>query len=373
MVKPKILVTSAAGRTGAAAVLQLLEKGFPVRAFVRRHDGRAEKLKRVGAELFVGDMFDSRDLRAALHDVQRAYYCPPFAPNLLHSSMLFALAAEEAKLEVVALLSGWNPHATHPSVVTREHWIANNLYRWMPSVDVIHINPGLFAFVYLLGLPVIVHFGMLVGPFGDGLNAPPSNEDIACVAVGAIADPTSHIGKCYRPTGPDLLSARDIASILTRVLNRKVQYRDAPMKMFIKAAIAQGFPLFETAQVRHYFAELRQGTFAVGAPTDHVLEVGGRPPEDFESIARRYTQDPRLIHPTLSVGTKFEAFKLMIRMLCARPPDLDLWEGARGHPLLANPVLAHDSDEWRAAAEAQQLLLLKPDSVSSSSGLGRMS
>ncbi len=32
MTKPRILVTSAAGRTGSAAVLQLLEKGFPIRA-----------------------------------------------------------------------------------------------------------------------------------------------------------------------------------------------------------------------------------------------------------------------------------------------------------------------------------------------------
>ncbi len=30
MTKPRILVTSAAGRTGSAAVLQLLEQGFPV-------------------------------------------------------------------------------------------------------------------------------------------------------------------------------------------------------------------------------------------------------------------------------------------------------------------------------------------------------
>lgn len=42
MTKPKILVTSAAGHTGSAAVLQFLEKGFPVRAFVRRRDARSE-------------------------------------------------------------------------------------------------------------------------------------------------------------------------------------------------------------------------------------------------------------------------------------------------------------------------------------------
>ena len=86
--KPRILVTSAAGRTGAATVLQLLEKGFPVRAFVRRRDARSEALSNAGAEIFVGDLYDFRDLRRAMTDVQRAYHCPPYAPNLLHGAML---------------------------------------------------------------------------------------------------------------------------------------------------------------------------------------------------------------------------------------------------------------------------------------------
>ncbi|MCP5114115.1 MAG: NmrA family NAD(P)-binding protein, partial [bacterium] len=101
--KPRILVTSAAGHTGSATVLRLLSEGFPVRAFVRRQDSRSAALSEAGAEVFTGNLFDMRDLRAALRDVQRAYHCPPFAPNLLHGSMLFALAAEEARLEVVAL------------------------------------------------------------------------------------------------------------------------------------------------------------------------------------------------------------------------------------------------------------------------------
>ena len=86
--KPRILVTSAAGHTGAAAVRELLAQGFPVRAFVRREDARSDKLKQAGAKIFTGDLFDMRDLRRALVDVQRAYHVPPFAPNLLHGTML---------------------------------------------------------------------------------------------------------------------------------------------------------------------------------------------------------------------------------------------------------------------------------------------
>ena len=99
MIKPKILVTSAAGRTGASAVSRLLELGFPVRAMVRRNDKRANWLKQSGAEVFIGDQLSFNDLRQAMLGVQRAYHCPPFAPNLLENLMMFALAAEEAKLE----------------------------------------------------------------------------------------------------------------------------------------------------------------------------------------------------------------------------------------------------------------------------------
>jgi uncharacterized protein YbjT (DUF2867 family) len=358
--KPKILVTSAAGRTGSATVYQLLEKGFPVRALVRRRDARSAALAKAGAELAVGDLFDLRDLRKALSGVRRAYHCPPFAPNLLNGAMLFALAAEEAKLEVVALMSGWNPHPSHPSVVTREHWIANQVYRWMPSVDVIHVNPGLFAFTYLLALPAIMHLGRLVGPFGNGRNAPPSNEDIARVAAGVLADPGPHIGKSYRPTGPELLSPCDIAGILTNVVGRKVKYQDTSIKMFAKAAKTLGYPDFEIAQFRHYAEELRQGAFEIGAPTDHVEVVTGQKPESFEIIARRYLNDPSLIHPSLKKGGKAEALAFMLRMLLRRVPDYDLWERERQHPLLNEPVLAQDSEPWRASAEKQELNLLRP-------------
>jgi NAD(P)H dehydrogenase (quinone) len=358
MTKPKILVTSAAGRTGVSAVLQLLEKGFPVRAFVRRRDARSEALERAGAEIYVGDLFDYRDLRQALTGVQRAYHCPPFAPNLLNGAMLFALAAEEAGLEVVALMSGWNPHPTHPSTVTREHWVANQLYRWMPSVDVVHINPGLFAFMYLLGLPAIAHLGVLMAPFGDGRNAPPSNEDIARVAVGVLADPEPHIGKSYRPTGPELLSSGEIADILTNVLGRKVKYQDASIKMFAKAAKTLGASEFEIAQIRYYAEELRHGTFEIGAPTDHVELVTGRKPESFESISRRYIDNPSLIHPKLSNGGKLGALAFLARMMLTRVPDFDQWERDRDFPVLNEPVLAHDSPEWRTTAVNQELNLL---------------
>lgn len=358
MTKPKILVTSAAGHTGAATVKQLLNLGFPVRAFVRRQDTRSEALKAAGAEIFVGDLFDFGDLCRALVGIQRAYHCPPFAANVLHGTMLFALAAEQARLEVVALMSAWNPHANHPSIFTRELWITQNIARWMPSVNVIHVNPGLFAFTYFFDIPAVKHFGMLMLPFGDGLNAPPSNEDIAAVAAGVLVDPANHIGKRYRPTGPKLISPQDCADILGHILGRKVRYQNVSTRMFTKAARAQGLSWFEIAQVRHYAEELRAGAYAVGAPTDHVEQVCGRPPEPFEVTARRYIDHPELVIPGLKIGNMLGAFRQLFKTILTKAPDLDQWEVAQGYPRLKEPKLAHESAAWMATAQQQELNLL---------------
>jgi NADPH:quinone reductase-like Zn-dependent oxidoreductase len=75
MTKPKILVTAAAGKTGAATALLLLERGYPVRALVRRDDARAERLRQAGAEVLAGSLEDICDLRRAVNGVDRAYFC----------------------------------------------------------------------------------------------------------------------------------------------------------------------------------------------------------------------------------------------------------------------------------------------------------
>ena len=212
--------------------------------------------------------------------------------------------------------------------------------------------------IVLMGIIFAVVWGMLVAPFGDGKNAPPANEDIARVAAGVLSDPGPHIGKSYRPTGPKLLSPHEIAEILTDVTGRKVKYQDTSIKMFAKAAKALGVSEFEIAQIRHYAQELRHGAFELGAPTDHVETVTGQKPESFESIARRYLDNPSLISPKLSNGGKLQALSFMARMLLASVPDFDRWERDKGQPILNEPVLAQDSPEWRATAERQELNLL---------------
>ena len=346
MMKPKILVTSATGKTGSAAVRQLLEKEYPVRAFVHREDHRSAALEKAGADVFVGDMLDIRDLRRALTDVQRAYFVAAWAPNILHTGMAFAAAAEEAKLEVVAAMSQWTSGSAHPSLATRETWLTDKILTWMPSVDVIIVNPGYFADNYFFVLEMIAQLGIMPFPLGQGLNAPPSNEDIARVAVGALINPAPHIGKSYRPTGPKLLSPEDIAATFARELGRRVQYRDISDKLLLKAIKAQGRPEFASSQLRYYGEDYRRNAFGIGAPTNAVLEVGGREPEDFETIVGRYVaNNPQVVR---SLGNRLKAVRFFVKMLLTPAPDMDRYERGRDHVLLREPEYTTASEEWLA-------------------------
>ena len=107
MIKPKILVTGATGRTGRAVVTELLAKGWPVRAAVRVRDARSDLLQRRGAEIVVADIFDPGQLMDAMRGVQRAYYCPPYHPFVIQSASAFAAAARETGLEQIVGLSQW--------------------------------------------------------------------------------------------------------------------------------------------------------------------------------------------------------------------------------------------------------------------------
>jgi NAD(P)H dehydrogenase (quinone) len=76
------------------------------------------------------------------------------------------------------------------------------LFALLPGTAVTTINPGFFADNEMQVLPFVAQFGQLGLPYGTGLNAPPSNEDMARVVAEILARPEGHAGKTYRPTGP---------------------------------------------------------------------------------------------------------------------------------------------------------------------------
>jgi uncharacterized protein YbjT (DUF2867 family) len=344
MIKPRIIVTGATGKTGSVVVNELLKAGYPVRAIVHREDGRSARLKSQGAEIVAAEISDIERVVDALVDVQRAYYCPPIDPYAIQGAVGFAIAAKEARLEHIVGLTQWLASPSHPSLMTRQSWLIDHLFSMTPGVAHTIVNPGFFADDYLVPIGLAAHLGMFPWMYGDSRNAPPSNEDIARVAATVLMDPARHAGKSYRPTGPELLGAKEMAQAIGRAVGRSVRVMPTPTWLFMKSARIAGLPIDEMSNIRYYIEDHKQGVFELHAPTSDVFDVTGRPPEDFETIARRYAaqaQNQRTLRNWLRHVAQF--------MMAPLTPsyNFDRYDRELRRPLPSGPQFAPESEVWR--------------------------
>jgi len=344
MIKPRILVTGATGKTGSVVANELLKAGYRVRAMVRREEGRMAQLKANGAEIAVAEMTDVERIAEALRDVQGAYYCPPFDPYMIQGAVAFAVAAREATLEHIVGMTQWLSSPSHPALMTRQHWLVDRLFSMTPGVAHTIVRPGFFADAYLVLTAVAANLGVFPWTFGDSRNAPPSNEDIARVAVSALMDPARHAGKSYRPTGPELLGGQDMANAIGRAVGRPVRAVAAPAWMFLKGARMFGMPIDILSGVRFYIDDHKRGAFELGAPTTDVPDVTGRPAEDFETIARRYAALPR---NQRTPGNWLREFAQFLIAPFSPGYNFDRYDRELRRPFPSDPQFATESEAWR--------------------------
>jgi uncharacterized protein YbjT (DUF2867 family) len=345
MTKPKILVTGPTGKTGAVVVSELLKAGYPVRAMVHREDGRSARLRALGAEIAVADMSDVERVADALKGIQRAYYCPPLDPYMVQGAVAFAIAAKEAQLEHIVGLTQWLASPSHPSLMTRQHWLVDRLFSMTTGIAHTIVSPGFFADAYLVPIGLAAHLGLFPWMYGESRNAPPSNEDIARVAASVLMDPARHDGRRYRPTGPDLLGAEDMAKVIARAVGRRsVRVLPTPTWLFMKTARMGALPIDVMSNVRYYIDDHKRGAFELGAPTTDVLDVTGRPPEDFETIARRYAA---LAPNQRTLGNWLRQFAQFMMVPFSPGFNLGRYDAELRRPFPAEPQLAPDSKIWR--------------------------
>jgi NAD(P)H dehydrogenase (quinone) len=349
MAHTRVLVTGATGKIGGAVAAQLLERGVPTRTLVHREDWRSARLRALGAEVVVGDMFDIQQVQTALEGVDRLYFNPPYHPHALDSAVAFAVAARRSGVQAVVALGQWLASPEHPSLMTRHAWLTDKLFELLPDTAHVAVDPGFFADNYMNLMPMAAQLGVLPTPTGAGRNAPPSNEDIARVAVGALLDPHRHDGRAYRPTGPTLLTGAEIADAMGQALGRRVRHIDIPPWMFMRAvrvdANRLGFDLFTQSGLRHYLPESALGTWEVGGPTTHVRDVAGVEPEDFLTIARRYANGPDTRRTAGNFIRQVWTFMLTGLVPMHR---LDRFDRRQQHPRPAHPQYSGKSTIWRA-------------------------
>jgi NAD(P)H dehydrogenase (quinone) len=289
MIQAKVLVTGATGDTGRATVDELLARGHQVRALAHKPDDRSKRLQERGVEVAFGDLLDFDQVRSALSGVQRAYFVYPIRPGILQATAYFAQAAKEANVDGIVNMSQISAREDAKSHAATDHWLAERVFDWS-GVTVAHIRPTYFA-EWLLYLAPMIKAGLLHVPFGTGKHAPIAAEDQARVIVGILEDPATHNGKIYPLFGPVEYTYQETAEVLSRVLGKRVEYKQVEFEVFQKTLEASG----KTSSVGNSFLfqhlqevaiDHQNGIFE--GTNDLVEKLGSRPPMTLEAFINKH-------------------------------------------------------------------------------------
>jgi uncharacterized protein YbjT (DUF2867 family) len=293
----KVLVTGASGDTGRPTVERLLEKGFDVRALVRKNDTRAQRLRDVGAEVVLGDMLSLRDIRLAMSGIQRAYFCYPLAEGLVEAAVIFAQAAKEQNLELIVNLSQKQSRPAARSKATQNHWLSEQIFNWS-GVPSVHLRITFFA-EWLLYIAPLVRYGRYVMPYNkESRFAPIAGSDIAEIVAGIIANPKSYAGEAIALHGPVEYSHEELAAEVGRVLGKRLPYEHVTVSTFLELLGLQD----QQAMRRHFEAVTIDQQEGLLAGTDNIgTAIIGRPLTTVEEFIRANWSKFVLESPSVSI------------------------------------------------------------------------
>ena len=283
-----ILVSGATGRTGGAAVDELLKMGRKVRAYVRSDDERAEALRGRGVEIAVGDFTDIGHIRSAMEGVNSAYFLHPIAPGILSAAAYFAQAAKEAGVTAIVNMSQISARRESTSHAAQDHWVSERIFDWS-GVATTHLRPTFFAdwLVYPHFAKEIWASKKIEFPFENGRHAPISSDDQGRVIAHLLANPEGHGGKTYTLHGPVEMNHTEIAAAMSDVLGTKIEYAPTSIEAFKdKMQNLYKFPPFLIQHLVEVAQNYREGIFA--GTNDVVERVTGTPALSVPEFIAKY-------------------------------------------------------------------------------------
>jgi NAD(P)H dehydrogenase (quinone) len=277
MSQADILVSGATGRTGGAAIAELLKMGKRVRAYVRSDDERAAALRERGVDIAVGDFTDIDAIRAAMEGIRSAYFLHPIAPGIIGAAAYIAQAAKEAGVTAIVNMSQISARRESTSHAAQDHWVSERVFDWS-GVATTHLRPTFFAdwLVYPHFAREIWARKKIEFPFGNGRHAPISTDDQGRVIAHLLSDPAGHGGKIYTLHGPVEMSHTEIAATMSEVLGAKIGYAPTSVEEFEeKMQRLYKFPPFLVQHLVEVAQNYREGIFA--GTNDVVEKITGTP------------------------------------------------------------------------------------------------
>jgi len=294
----RILVTGAAGAIGGIGrnvTEMMLAKGHKVRALVRREDERAEDLRRLGAEVVIGDLTDLAAMHRAIEGCARIYFGMSISANYLEATANVAAVARHHGIEALVNMSQMT--VTEMSITAstnspqhKQHWLAEQVLAWS-GLPVVTMRPTVFLEGFFLRLADagVRDRDELALPLGASRTSPISAVDVARAVSVILDNPAPHIGQIYNLTGPESADLEHYARAFSDALGRPIRYRDVPLSAWTTTLREAGVPAHLVDHLG-VMAELHtQGRY--DRMTDDLSRLIGQPPTSVREFVQLHAAE----------------------------------------------------------------------------------
>ena len=282
--KDLILVTGASGKTGRKIVHALAARGLPVRAFIRNRAIEAEMISLGASEVVIGDLFDDDSLSAAVKGcAQVVHICPPMNPN---EAALAKTITDLCRHNNVNRLILWS--VLHPLLDdVRHHNLKLEAERYLVNSGQPYtiLQPSRYMQHLVPIWDVVIKTGIHAMPFSIEQKFSLADLNDLAEAAAIVASEPGHEGATYQLAGPENLSQRDMARIISEVIAKEIVAEKKSEQEFRKTAESAGMPQARIDQIckmnAHYDKHGLVGN-------SNILKwLLNRPPTDFAGFIRR--------------------------------------------------------------------------------------
>jgi uncharacterized protein YbjT (DUF2867 family) len=278
--EPKILVTGATGTVGTEVVRQLAESGVAVRAAVRSIEKAEKKFKHPNVESVEIDFNDPESLDVAFKGIEKLFLLTPLTDDQVDFGRMLVEAAKKHGVRHIVKLSVAGAEREPGFYLGRWH---RETERYIESSGIPYtfLRPGSFMQNFINYFPP--EGGKIQLPLGQGKGSYIDVRDIATVAAKALTE-KGHEGKAYTLTGPESLSVAEVAEILSKVMDKHIEYVDVLEESERHSMIEMGMPEWMADAMMELHRITKSGNAA--AVTDTFERVTGKKPRTFMEFAK---------------------------------------------------------------------------------------
>ena len=268
-----ILITGASGTVGREVLSEVRKTGKHVLAMYRSaEDARSAP---AGVTAVIADFADQTALQKALPGVGAIFLvCSP-VPELVQLESNVLDACKAAGVSHVILNSALGAGDYPKSFPSWHRKVEDKLKASGLGYTILRPNTFMQNMVTYYSQSIRAQ-GAFYSSMGDAKISFIDVRDIGAAAANILAAPAAHAGQIYELNGPEAFSFADVATMISKIVGKPVQFVNTPEEAEGKAMLDLGMPEWQVNALldlhRYYTVEKK------GADVTPVLEnLLGRP------------------------------------------------------------------------------------------------